>query len=292
MDAFHTFRVRGNYGDFALADFELFIIAISALEWRKHNGFIKLETDSAGVEYLYKQGLTDVWDSTEVILDGIKSLGIDEDVFWAGAKMFALSQQKSPCVMLDLDFILWKSIDFDNFCKSLAVIHREDICPSVYPSKKFFHFQHGWQLPNWLDWSVRPCNGALVYFGSQHFIREYTAFALEFMQVSKAGDDRLRYMVFAEQRWMAMCAEHLNVPIQELSTLEGLFDDKQKYFTHIWGYKQRLRDNPKEADEFCRKCARRLAHDFPDFYEKLARQVWASRYWERNPFMCKQEVNK
>lgn len=280
MDAFHIFRVRGGNRNFTLAEFELFTMAISALEWRKHNGCIQLTTDGVGAEYLYKQGMTDVWDNTEVILDEIRSLGIDENVFWAGAKIFALSQQKSPCVMMDLDFVLWKSIDFDRFGKSLAVIHREDIYEPIYPPKDFFCFQNGWQLPNWLDWSVRPCNGALVYFGSHRFIQEYTTFALEFMQKSATKDDRLSYMVFAEQRWMAMCAEHLNVPIQELSTLEGLFEGKQKYFTHIWGYKQRLRDNPKEADDFCRKCARRIAHDFPNFSERLMSQEWASRYFK------------
>ena len=280
MYAFHTLRVRGGNRNFALADFELFTMVISALEWRSLAGFIKLSTDCVGAEYLYKQGLINVWDSVEVTLDEIKSLDIDENVFWAGAKIFALSQQESPCVMLDLDFILWKSIDFERFGMSLAVIHREDIYQPVYPPKEFFCFHHGWQLPNWLDWSARPCNGALVYFGSKRYLREYTRFALEFMQMAKAEDDRLSYMVFAEQRWMAMCAEHLNIPIQELSTIEGLFCGKQKYFTHVWGYKQRLRDYPKEADDFCRKCARRIVHDFPDFSEKLMQQEWASRYFK------------
>lgn len=85
-------------------------------------------------------------------------------------------------------------------------------------------------------------------------------------------------MVFAEQRWMAMCAEHLNVPINELSTLKGLFDGKQQYFTHVWGYKQKLRDNPDEAEAFCQKCAGRLKHDFPEFAEKLKNYVWAAKY--------------
>lgn len=278
MDAFHTFRVRRSGQDFALADFELFTIAISTLEWRKHNGFIKLVTDNIGVKYFHECGLSEAWNSIDVTLDEIKSFDIDEDVFWAGAKILALSQQDSPCVMIDLDFILWQNVDFTAFDKSLAVIHREDIYQPVYPPEDFFRFHHGWQLPDWLDWSAHPCNGALVYFGSQRFIREYTTFALEFMQKANAGDDRLSYMVFAEQRWMAMCAEHLNVPIHELSTLERLFGDKQKYFTHIWGYKQKLRDNLGEAEAFCQKCASRLKHDFPEFAEELKKYDWAAKY--------------
>ena len=278
MEAFHTLRARGYKDTFSLEDFELFTLALSALEWRKYNGNIRLVTDSISAAYLYDCGLSDVWDTTDVFLDEMRLTGINEEVFWAGAKLFTLSRQKAPCVMMDLDFILWKPVDFVQFGKSLAVIHREEIYDSVYPSKEFFHFYEGWQLPNWLDWSSRPCNGALVYFGSQRFIRDYTSFALEFMQKTKDKDDRLRYMVFAEQRWMAMCAEHLDIPIHEFSTLEGLFDNKQKYFTHVWGYKQRLRNNPEEARDFCRKCAGRLQHDFPEIAEKLKSYAWVRKY--------------
>lgn len=277
MDAFHILRVR-NPQQFSLFDFELFTIAISALEWRKHNGFIKLVTDNRGAEYINRCGLTEVWDSIEILLDEMMPLGINEDVFWAGAKIYALSRQKTPCVMIDLDFILWRPIEFRHFYRDLAVIHREDIYQPVYPPKDFFRFKDGWQLPDWLDWSVRPCNGALVYFGSNRFVRDYTAFALDFMQNAATRDDRLSYMVFAEQRWMAMCAEKLGIPIHELSSLAGLFDGKQKYFTHIWGYKQKLRDNPQEADKFCRKCGDRLKHDFPDFAARMKNYAWTEKY--------------
>ena len=279
MEAFHTFRVR-HPKKFILEDFELFTLAISALEWRRYNGKIKLVTDTAGAEYLYKCGLNDVWDNIDIFLDEINYIKINEDVFWAGAKIYALSRQKAPCVMMDLDFILWKTIEFTHFKTDLAVIHREDINPSVYPSSEFFHFTDEWNFPTWLDWSVRPCNGALVYFGSNRFLREYTSFALEFMQKSATDNDYLSYMVFAEQRWMAMCAEKLNVTIHELSSMEGLFDRKQKYFTHIWGYKQKMRDNPKEAHDFCRMCAGRLAHDFPEFTEIIKKYDWAVKYFD------------
>ena len=278
MDAFQTLRVRGSREIFALQDFELFTLLLSALEWRKHNGAIKLVTDNAGAEYLCACGLIDAWNETDILLDGMKFLGINEDVFWAGAKIYALSRQEAPRVMIDLDFILWKTIDFQQYGRNLAVIHREDIYQPVYPPKEVFRFKDGWQLPDWLDWSVRPCNGALVYFGSNRFVRDYTTFALDFMQNAATREDRLSYMVFAEQRWMAMCAEKLDIPIHELSSLEGLFDGKQKYFTHVWGYKQRLRDNPQEADEFCRKCGGRLKHDFPEFAARIKKYAWAAKY--------------
>ncbi len=280
MDAFHTLRVRGKREAFPLHNFELFTLLISALEWRKHNGSIKMVTDSAGAEFLEVYGLIDAWDETTILLDDMQSLNINEDVFWAGAKLYALSQCKAPCVMMDLDFILWKPIDFQKYGTDLAVIHREDINPFVYRSKEHFSFWDDWEFPDWLNWSVLPCNGAFVYFGSQEFISEYTEFAIEFMQKANEADDRLYYMVFAEQRWMAMCADYLSIPIHEFSSLSVLFGGKQKYFTHLWGDKQRLKDNLKDAEIFCRKCAWRLVHDFPDFAEKILCQNWAKRYWK------------
>ena len=281
MYAFHALRARGPQETFALEDFALFAMLLSALEWRRHNGRVKLITDSVGIEYLDTCGLLDAWDETEVLLDEMKSLGIDENVFWAGAKLYALSRQETPCVMMDLDFIAWQPMDFSAYGRDLVVIHREDICRSIYPPKEAFRFRDGWQLPVWLDWSARPCNAAFAYFGSQRFLREYTAFALRFMQMADAFDDRLRYMVFAEQRWMAMCAAHLAIPVHEISTLEGLFGGKQKYFTHIWGHKQRLRDHPREAEAFCRKCAGRLRHDFPAFAAELESRPWAAKYFKK-----------
>lgn len=46
----------------------------------------------------------------------------------------------------------------------------------------------------------------------------------------------------------------------------------------IWGYKQKLRDNPQEADAFCRKCGDRLKHDFPEFAAGIKKYAWAAKY--------------
>ena len=279
MNAIHTLRARGNREKFALHDFELFVLILSALEWRKLGGKIKLVTDKIGAEYLNERGLLNTWNVVEIELDAMKSLAINENVFWAGAKIFALSLQEMPCVSMDLDFILWKPIDFTAYGKDLAVIHRENICAAVYPSRECFKFRNGWQLPSFLNWSVRPCNAAFVYFGSNLLVRKYSDFAIKFMQNADVEDDRLTYMVFAEQRWLAMCAKHFGIPVHEFSSLEELFSGNQKYFTHIWGYKQRLRNNPTEAEKLCRQCAARLEHDFPKFACELSDLAWAEKYF-------------
>ena len=67
MRAFHTLRTRNE-----LADFELFTLILSALEWRRFNGEIFLCTDTAGKNFLDAQGLSDLWDGLDTTLDEIR----------------------------------------------------------------------------------------------------------------------------------------------------------------------------------------------------------------------------
>lgn len=273
MRAFHTLRNKNN-SNFKLADFEIFTLILSALEWKKHNGEIFLYTDSTGKKFFQDVGILDIWDGVEISLDKMSDFGIDEKVFWAGAKLLALSQQNFPCVMIDLDFIVWRPLDFAKFNSDIAVIHRESTNAPCYPDENYFHFKNNFSLPKNLNWSLEPCNAALVYFGNENFVKTYCDFAFEFMKNSapeknQGGWDLLPYMVFVEQRWMAMCAEKCGVKVHSWANLFELFGG-QKFFTHVWGHKQILRDNPSDAEKFCRDCAGRIKHDFPNWAEKFS----------------------
>lgn len=277
MRAFHTLRTRNE-----LADFELFTLILSALEWRRFNGEIFLCTDTAGKNFLDAQGLSDLWDGLDTTLDEMTALGIDEKIFWAGAKLFALSKQPTPCVMIDLDFIVWQPLDFARFGSEVAVIHRESRDLPCYPDENYFRLKN-FSLPEDLDWSLDPCNAALVYFGAEDFVRRYVEFAFDFMRAAsppheQSGWDLLPYMVFAEQRWLSMCAQKCGVEIHSLSELSALFG-RQKTFTHVWGYKKILRENHSAAEKFCRDCAGRIAYDFPQAAEKFSRLPLTKKFF-------------
>ena len=66
--------------------------------------------------------------------------------------------------------------------------------------------------------------------------------------------------------------------IFSLSSLENLFG-RQKYFTHIWGSKQKFRNDLKASEKFCRNCARRIKSDFPSWAETLQASDWAGKYF-------------
>ena len=275
MRAFHTLRTRGK-----LADFEIFTLILSALEWRRHNGEIFLYTDTAGKSFFDDAGLLKLWDGVDTSLDEWSRLGIDENIFWAGAKLFALSKQPLPCVMIDLDFIVWQPLTFDS---KLAVIHRESKDLPCYPDANYFRLKDFTLLDD-LNWTLDPCNAALVYFGDKNFVRRYVDFAFDFMRAAEplpnqSGWDLLPYMVFVEQRWLAMCAELCGVEVKSLSDLSELFSGEQKTFTHIWGYKKFFREDKAAAEKFCFDCAGRIAHDFPQSAEEFARLPLTRKYF-------------
>ena len=275
MNAFHTLRTREN---FSAADFENFVALLSALKWREKNGSIKLVTDTRGAKYFERLGLSEAWNEIDTALDEMNALGWNEKIFWAGSKLFALSRQSAPVVMIDLDFIVWQRLDFAPFTTNIAVIHREQVGNSIYPDKNFFRLKGGQNFPPALDWSIDACNTAFAYFGANDFIKRYTDFAFELMSSLETNDDVLTYMVFVEQRWAAMCAALMRREIFSLSSIENLFG-RQEYFTHIWGSKQKFRDDLKASENFCRSCARRIQNDFPDWAEKLQASDWAGKYF-------------
>ena len=63
MDAFHTIwtepaRMKDVYG---MPDYEILVMIISALNWRKYNGNITLYADDYALEYLEELKLLNLW---------------------------------------------------------------------------------------------------------------------------------------------------------------------------------------------------------------------------------------
>lgn len=274
LRAFHCnwtapFFARNPGAPFAVPPFELLTTVLSAWAWQEHNGSIAMLCDKTAADYYEARGLAGLWDGgVQPILDDIPP-EIDPHIFWAAGKLFALRAFGAPCVMLDTDFIVWKPLAPLLEDVSLAAIHREDILPEIYPGPEALPAAAGFDFSG-LDWSVRPANTALSYFGDAGFTAYYTGRAMDFMRRAQHADNPLTYMVFAEQRLLAMLAHEQGMPLRALSDLPALFTSGQTYFTHVWGFKQQMQANPALLDGFCRRCAGRLRRDAPAWAETLA----------------------
>ena len=285
LRAFHSnwtrpFFVRGAGRPYAVEPFELLTTALSALAWRRENGPIRMICDSEAERYYESLGLCFLWDEgVHPLLDAVPQ-DVNAMAFWAAGKLYALSAMPSPCVMIDTDFVCWKPLSPLVEGLDAAAIHREDIMPDIYPGPAAFPQTHGFDFAA-LDWSVQPLNTALAYFGDDAFRRYYTDTAIRFIRSSPGADDVLTYMVFAEQRLLAMCAAKRQARVKALSDLPALFGGAQQgYFTHIWGFKQQMRDEAALYEDFCRRCVARLRRDFPDAAARIARVPALARYFE------------
>ena len=241
-------------------DFEILTTILSALKWREKNGKITMITDSEGERYYQKANLISIWDSVENILDDVD---VNPDVFWAAGKIFALSRQNAPIAMIDTDFIVWDTIDASS---DAAVIHYEDLYPDVYPGKEYFKMKD-YAFDEEFDWNLKACNTAFCIINDEELLKYYCEQSIDFMRHTAEQADYLKYMVFAEQRLLPMCAKRKGKSVSAFSDLGSLFGENEKRFTHTWGMKQQMRDNHELRKDFCFRCINRIVHEYPYMYD-------------------------
>lgn len=257
ISSFAPQRAKGAQ-NVRVEDFDLYCTALSALQWRKLGGRISMCCDSSFAEYYEKIGFGGIWDEIRVIIaDDLE--GINPKMFWAGAKLLALHKTNAPVVMIDTDFIVWELPEFGN---EIIAAHREDISDDIYPDLSFFGAENH-IMPDFSE-KVLPLNTAFLYLPDNDFKEFYTSQAIAFMKNAKNCDDYLKYMVFAEQRLLAMCADYTNTPVKTLLDKDSLFFP-QDSFTHLWGAKQAMRDNSELRGEFIERCKTRILRDFSEY---------------------------
>ena len=274
MDAFHIISTAPffakNNGAFALEDFDLFCAVISALEWRRDGSRIFLYCDGPAADYIRNSGLESVWDGLrQEVPDDLD--GIDPEMFWAAGKLLALRRMPAPCAMVDTDLIVWEKPEFGG---ELIAAHREDLNPDIYPPLEYFSAP-GHSIPEFSR-EVLPLNTAFLYMPDNSLKEFYTSQAIAFMKSAESCGERLKYMVFAEQRMVAMCAEYTGTPVKTLLEKDFLFFPQDKY-THLWGAKQQMRDNPGLREEFIWRCIARILRDFPEWEWTIDRIKGAAR---------------
>ncbi len=267
IEAFHSlwtkpYLISNLTSKYEMKDYELLVMILSALNWRKKNGRLRLITDSIGLEYIRSLELEFLWDNNiSCFLDKVPEK-INPKYYWAAGKLYALSSVQAPIVMLDMDLIVWNRLNFDIWDKDVVVIHEEEIMDGIYPNKEYFE-KSGYIFNSDWNWKVEPVNTAFLYISNNEFKQYYVSNAIDFMINNYQAEDRVKNMVFAEQRLLTMCAEYKKKSINKLYNISEL--NKQKDFTHIWGEKKNLN---KQNEFFCKKCLRRIINDFPYMLNK------------------------
>lgn len=244
MKAIHILSTLPSIDGFHPLFFEIAAMSLSAILWKKYNGEICLYTDDCFYKFINDNDLVTLWDSIDHSLFRSLPTTIDWSIFWAGAKHFALRNEKAPIVMLDADLFIWEDISELFPVHQLITLHQEDLVDCYLP-KSELPVAEGYTYPDRIDWSVRPCNTAFAYFAEDEFKDLYIQEAIRFMKwnTSKAKDQNAR-MVFAEQRLLAMLAHREGVVIDTI--VNDPFSTYNKIFTHLWGAKILAKRDPKQ----------------------------------------------
>ena len=250
-----------------MQDYELACLLLSVAAYENYNGRTKLYADKASGAFFMDRGLDDIFSR------GMEEFEVPEDidpkVFWAAGKLGALRLEDMPSVMVDTDLIIWKSLGRHLRDKSVAVIHREELNPAIYPDPGSFPMKRGYSYPAGWDFNIRPANTAMLYIRDKDFRDYYVRESLRFMQNLGPSEDNLCPMVFAEQRILPMCAAARGLSIHAFCPgMEGLRE--QDMFTHLWGHKNVFKFNMDERRGFIRRCMERMKREFPEMYERAA----------------------
>lgn len=277
MNAFHCICSKPAFynQEFYMQDYQILTMILSALQWRKNCGNIKLVLDECALKYIKDNFLEYIWDDIELL----KEEDIDYEMFWAGAKIFALKSQNTPIAMIDLDMIVWNNMEDELSDKKIAAIHSEPIMSNTYKDKYYFNMRRDYTFDDEFDWDVLPSNTAFLYIQDEEFKNYYCDEAINFMKNSAKSDDKLCYMVFAEQRLLSMCAKKKDINVDYLIEFPKAIGN-QDNFTHIWGYKNVLAQNENENYKFCKRCVNRIIKDFPKESVLLVDKAFFYKYMD------------
>ena len=106
------------------------LLLASVIQWKKHNPNTKtfLYCDKLTYEFLSNiNGLT-LWDNS---LKFNFDENINKDIFWASSKLGILSSIKEPSVVLDHDFVVYRS--FEPFLKDKVIVGHDENGENYYP---------------------------------------------------------------------------------------------------------------------------------------------------------------
>ena len=249
--------------------FEAACGVLSALMWRKLNGTVKFYLDGEAYAWFDGNGLLDAYDGGVDVktLEEIPPQ-IDQRIFWASPKLFALKAEKAPVAMMDLDLVIWKNLDAVLAANPLTVLHTESLreCylpPEALKTRPGYAFDPAW---SWTE--ALPFNTGFAHFADQAFKDLYVEKAVDFMWDNKErARENVSQMVFAEQRLLSMLARARGIRTGLL--VEDPFNPANDVFTHLWGTKQLARQDPGQRARLVRALMVRIRDLDPALYRKL-----------------------
>ena len=261
-------HARGRGGSVPLDPVVACTLALGALHWRKHTGPMRLYADSEFAAFIHSLDLGWIYDAgiDTAVLNTMPD-SIRYDTFWVAPKIFAYRAAALPAAFLDVDLVVWKAVvnwaEFDVTFLHREFTERADGTGYAVPS--------GYNRPAY-PWDGEEFNSGFFILNNDDIRKEFTTEATRFM-TGNPGDDPFNHACFAEQYLLAQCAKARSA--RTLSLLSAPPHD-ESVVTHLWGDKQKLREQPVRAWALVNRYTAALKRDFPDHAPGLGRLfAWA-----------------
>lgn len=270
------------------SNYALYTMLLSALQWKKTNGNIKLYCDASVYEQLRQFRLLSCWDDIEVLRDDSVDRGIDLQVFWSAVKFLVYERQYEPFVCIDTDLIVWKKLDI---CPDVdwQFAHWESIEPGdiSYPDTAALSKPAEYIFPKLAFAETRASNMCITVFNNMDFCRIFVNEAFRYMRGNKVDSvsslhatPEILYMeqrlpVLLSKRYGYTCRPFLNATWspkffrfvsddpQYGSWSFNRLDDRM-LFTHFWFYKKWLEEHPLAKFELEQQLLHELVTRFPE----------------------------
>lgn len=226
----------------------------SVIQWKKHNPNTNtnLYCDKMTHSFLSDINAIELWDN---VYRCSFDESINKDIFWASSKLEILSNINQPSIVLDHDFLVYKS--FEPFLKGKVIVGHDENGEDYYPNvmdeyvRRTRHILH---RPN--NNSVNCC---FNYYPNPAFARSYASTSLQLMkELTNLRAPNSKYLVYAEQLLLKHVLDLHNIDYTPLITNvwhcnerkwvkgeKGILEYKeaQLYFRHYWMEKDKILDS-------------------------------------------------
>tara|TARA_R100001463_G_scaffold133824_2_gene195526 strand:- start:83 stop:955 length:873 start_codon:yes stop_codon:yes gene_type:complete len=158
-----------------MTDHQILYTVLSIVNWQRHNGPIKLYTDSVGAAFYHRFKILDLYDEVDIdFLNSYSKSKVDAAYFWTSGKIKCLANQTEPFVFIDNDMIIKEKLPEYVRTNDLTIAHWEIGRGYYYFDKEKFESEitHIPWIENYNvdDWSP---NTSFLCFNNIELLKEY-----------------------------------------------------------------------------------------------------------------------
>lgn len=276
-----------------LPNYAIYTMVLSALQWRKTNGDIKLYCDSHSYQYFKQLGALSCWNEVEIISENITSLNIDLKTFWSASKFFAYQKETKPFACIDTDLIVWNKVDFQtNLDWQFAHWEEVNFTSKSYPAVEKLSIPENYKFPAHANEIKLAANMCITVFHNMEFCTRFTNEVFRYMVDNKVLHNMELHaspeILYMEQRLPLLLSKQYGyscAPVLDAVWSPQLFKfitDDGKYgawrfnqlndkspFTHLWFYKKYVEENPLAKFKLEQDLYKELENRFPEELCKL-----------------------